>query len=227
LGYAINKEQMRDTLFGGPEVFQVKGWDVTPSTIGYSPELDPFPYDPAKARQMLAEAGYPDGKGFGKVVLNTFVSPATPFLPESAQLVADYWKKDLGLDVEVKIGEIAAVKNQALLTEDFYGQMTMEDNQTRLDAATTTRNNYGTPGHGNRRHETPELFDMTQKAVGVIDPAERTAALNSLYRRLRDEAYTLHIGYMNLPWAVGPRVGAWKPWPLSPDPYNLHEITLK
>ena len=42
LNYAINKELMRDRLYGGPDVMQVKGWaDVTPSTIGYSPELDP------------------------------------------------------------------------------------------------------------------------------------------------------------------------------------------
>ena len=57
---------------GAPDVFQVKGWAaVTPSTIGYIPELDPFPYDPEKARQLLAEAGYPSGEGVGKVILHT------------------------------------------------------------------------------------------------------------------------------------------------------------
>jgi peptide/nickel transport system substrate-binding protein len=55
LDYAIDKELMRDTLFGGPEVMVVKGWGiVNPSTIGYSPELDPYPFDPDKARQLLA-----------------------------------------------------------------------------------------------------------------------------------------------------------------------------
>jgi peptide/nickel transport system substrate-binding protein len=71
LDYAINKELMRDTLFGGPEVFQAKGWGpVTPSTIGYTPELDPI-FDPEKARQLLADAGYPGGEGFGKLIVNT------------------------------------------------------------------------------------------------------------------------------------------------------------
>ena len=227
LAYAIDKEVIRDKLFGGPEVFQVKGWsDVTPSTIGYSPDLDPFPFDPAKARQLLAEAGYPDGKGFGKLILNTFLSPAMPFLPESAQLAADFWKRELGLDVAVKVGDIATIKNQAL-TEELHGQLTWEDQQARLDAATTMRTSYGTPGHGSRRHESQELFDLTQKTLGVIDPSERPVAFNNLYRRLRDEAYAISIGYMNLPWAVGPRVVAWQPWPLSSDPANLHEITLK
>ena len=68
LNLAFNKELMRDQLYGGPEVMQVKGWgSISPSTIGYSPELDPYPYDPDKARELLAEAGYrtptnPDGK---------------------------------------------------------------------------------------------------------------------------------------------------------------------
>jgi peptide/nickel transport system substrate-binding protein len=63
LAYAINKEVMQNQLYGGPEVMQVKGWGaVTPSTLGYSPDLDPFPFDPVKARQLLAEAGYPVGK---------------------------------------------------------------------------------------------------------------------------------------------------------------------
>ncbi|HZA24771.1 MAG TPA: ABC transporter substrate-binding protein, partial [Dehalococcoidia bacterium] len=65
LNYAINREAMRDRLFGGEEVMVLKGWmEVTPSSLGYTPELDPFPYDPEKARQLLADAGYPGGEGF-------------------------------------------------------------------------------------------------------------------------------------------------------------------
>ena len=145
----------RSKLFGGPEVFQVKGWDiVTPSTIFYSPDLDPWPFDPVKARQLLAEAGYPDGKGFGKVIINTYVSTAMPLLPESAQLTAEFWKKELGLDVEVKTGDEATLKKQAI-TEELHGQMLWRDNNTTADTNFLTF--YGTPGHGTRLHEDPEL----------------------------------------------------------------------
>ena len=90
---------MQNQLYGGPEVTQVKGWaTVTPSGISYSPDLHRYPFEPVKARQLLAEADYPGGKGFGKLVINTYVSTAMPFLPESAQLGAEFWRRELGLD---------------------------------------------------------------------------------------------------------------------------------
>ena len=199
---------------------------MTPRTIGYSPELDPFPFDPVKARQLLADAGYPGGKGIGKLIVNTFVSANMPFLPESAQLAADFWKRELGLDIEVKVGDRTTLEKQQL-TEELHGQVIWGEYTARVDGATYARGSYGTPGSASRRHESQDLFDLTQKALGVIDPEERSLALNNLYRRLREEHYEIAIGYVNIPWAVGPRVLTWQPWPLAPYPSNLHGMTLK
>jgi ABC-type transport system substrate-binding protein len=71
LDYAINKELIQNRVYGSLDVFGLEGWaSVTPSTMGYTPELD-WPYDPDKARQLLADAGYPNGEGFGKLIINT------------------------------------------------------------------------------------------------------------------------------------------------------------
>ena len=65
LDYAIDKELIRDNLYGGEEGAGLAGFEaVTPSTLGYSPELDATPYDPERARELLAEAGYPGGEGY-------------------------------------------------------------------------------------------------------------------------------------------------------------------
>jgi len=227
LDYAIDKKLIQTKLFGGPEVFEAKGWAaVTPSTIGYSPDLDPWPQDVAKARQLLADAGYPGGKGFGKLVVHTWVSTAMPFLPESAQLAGDFWRRELGLDVDVKVGDENALK-KAALTEELHGQIIWRDNEARVDASGITRNAYATPKHGTRLHERQELLEQVQKAIAVLDAKERPKALNEMYRQLREESYELGIGYVNIPWAVGPRVLAWQPFPLAFYPSNLHGITLK
>ncbi len=228
LNYAIDKELMRDKLFGGPEVMQVNGWfAVTRSTIGYSPELDPYSFDPVKARQLLADAGYPGGKGFATLVINTWVSPSVPLLTESAQLGADFWKRELGLKVEVRVGDKAALRRTQQRTEDLHGQILWSDNETRVDATSIMRSYYGDPNSPRTEHRDPELFALLQKALAVSDLVEREKVLNSLYRRLRDEAYNIPLGYVNIPWGVGPRIRTWQPYPLSFYPSALHTITLK
>ena len=227
MAYALDKELIRDRLYGGPEVYETRGWQfATPSALGYSPELDPFPYDPEKARQLLAEAGYPGGEGFGKFIVNTWVSQAMPLLPESARLAADMWRNDLGLDVEVRVGDEGAL-NRASRTEELHGQMTWRDNEARLDGGSILLSSYGSPDQGNRLHEDPELYEMITTALSVVDPAERPQALNEVYRRLNEENYEIGIGYVNIPWGVSPRVETWQPFTFSFYPSGLHTITLK
>jgi peptide/nickel transport system substrate-binding protein len=227
LAYALDLKVFQDNLFGA-EVFVPKGWSyVTPSSIGYSPDLDPFPYDPDKARQLLADAGYPGGQGFGKLVVNTWVSTAIPFLPESAQLAADFWKRELGLDVEVIVGDEAANKKTNATEGGFRGQTRWFDNEARRDGASITRSSMGTLDVGGRHHEDPELYKLVEETLAVIDPAQRPEASNKLYKVLRDEQYQMGIGYINIPWAVGPRIATWEPFPLAFYPSGLHTITLK
>src|SRR5262249_53285740 len=113
LSYAINKEQMRDKLFGSDRMVLKRWYFATPRTIGYAPGLDPYPFDPNKARQLLSDAGFPGGKGFAKLVMNTYQSGTIPQLPDSAQLVAQTWKTELGIDVEVRLGDQTALSDAA------------------------------------------------------------------------------------------------------------------
>jgi ABC-type transport system substrate-binding protein len=229
LSYAIDKKAMQK-LLGGPEVMQIKGWIVvTPNTIGYSQELDPFPYDPGKARQLLADAGYPNGKGFGKLIINTWVSKSFPLMVESAQLGADSWRRELGLEVEVKVGDETNLLSQSRTTNDLNGQVVWRDNDTRPDASARLRSEYATPalGRRSRSHNDPELVALTEKALGVFDPVEREKALEGVYRRVRDESYHINLGYVNIPWGVGPRIRTWEPYPMVLYASALHTITLK
>ena len=149
-----------------------------------------------------------------------------PFLPEGAQLAADYWKRDLGLDVEVRVGDEASL-NAARRDGQLDGQITWRDNEARMDGSSIALSSYGSPKLRDRFHNTPELFALVKSTLAVTDQAERPIALNKLYRTLRDETYELGIGYVNIPWAVGPRVQTWRPFAFSFFPSGMHTIVLK
>ena len=233
LAYAIDKSQIQK-LFGGPEALEVErgGWNVvTPSTIGWSPDIKPVEFDPDKARALLAEAGYktpdnPNGKDFGPLIINTWVSALMVFLPESAQLAAEMWRRELGIETEVVVGEEVAVKRERS-AGNLDGQVIWRDNETRVDATQIIGTTYGRRDYRARFHNREDLFKLTEETVAVFDDDERPAALNAWYRRLHEEKYQIGIGTVNIPWALGPDVADWKPYPVAFFPSSLHTLKLK
>lgn len=59
LNYAVNKQIIADVFYQG--VVSPVGQGAIPGTVGYNPDIKPYPYDPDRARALLAEAGYADG----------------------------------------------------------------------------------------------------------------------------------------------------------------------
>src|SRR5262249_22103207 len=58
ISYAIDRDSLNVTIMGGlgaPPSF------ISPTTFGFNPDLKPLPYDPARARRLLAEAGFLNG----------------------------------------------------------------------------------------------------------------------------------------------------------------------
>lgn len=59
LNYAVDKQTIAAALLLGMTI--PGGQPAGTKTFGHNPEIEPYPYDPDKARALLAEAGYPDG----------------------------------------------------------------------------------------------------------------------------------------------------------------------
>ncbi len=234
MNYTVDRKSMQEKLFGGPEVFQAKGFpNVTPSTIGYTAEVDPWPYDPEKGRALMIEAGYavPGGSGgkeFGELIINTWPSSSVPNMPDAAQFVAEVWEEELGIDTVVRVSEEAAVKKLTRLTEDAYGQVLFRDNETRLDASSMLNGGYGrAPDRPDRSSRDPDVVALAKEIRVIIDPEERTRRVAEFYVRARDESNELMMGYVNIPWGVGPRVLTWEPYPLAFYVNSIHTITLQ
>ena len=58
INYAINKDALTKVAFAG---HAVPAEGVVPHGVDYAEKLGPWPYNPAKARELLKEAGYPNG----------------------------------------------------------------------------------------------------------------------------------------------------------------------
>ena len=60
LNYAVDKQTIITSILHG-KVKPLEGQILTDGILGFNPDVKAFPYDVAKAKQLLAEAGYPNG----------------------------------------------------------------------------------------------------------------------------------------------------------------------
>lgn len=199
---------------------------MTPSGLGYSPALDPFPYDPAKAKALLREAGFPDGRGIPKLQIHTWQAGDVPFLPEVGQVIADMWKKNLGIDVELIVSDATSVKVR-WQSRELDGGFILRSNEGRFDALSLAQGSYVDVREKGRRAEDPALRDLVLRTARVIDPAKKHEAYNEMWKVIREAGYEFSLGYVNLPWGAGPRIAEWRPWPLTSYQTALWTITLK
>lgn len=88
----------RKALAALREGFLATGGLIPPGLAGHSAEIG-LPHDPDLARRLLAEAGYPDGKGFPAVKLLEDGRSS-----EEASLLAAQWQEELGVEVVVSVG---------------------------------------------------------------------------------------------------------------------------
>ena len=73
---------------------------AAPNTFGYDPDLEPQPYDPDRAKQLMAESSFPDGF---EVQIETYLNDSDfPALPTLAEAVLGYLG-EIGITGEVKV----------------------------------------------------------------------------------------------------------------------------
>ena len=225
LDYAINKQLIVDRFYADG-VGQVKGYvGATPSSLGYSPELDPFPFDQAKAEALLVEAGFPGGEGVPKITIHTWKAGDVPFMPEVGEVIASMWR-NVGIDAEVQVGDATSVRVR-WQGRELDGGYLLRPNEARFDGISLATGGYADTENKVRRAEDPVLRDLVLQTIAVTDPAERDQAVNEMWKALREEGYETSLGYVNAPWGVAERIAEWRPWSLAPYETALWTITLK
>jgi peptide/nickel transport system substrate-binding protein len=145
--------------------------------FGTSKKLKPDAYDPAGAKKLMAEAGYPNGFGV------TLHSPNNRYINDgaTAQAVAQYLSRN-GIPTKVdtmpsNIFFTRASKQEFSFILAGWGAAS-GDTSSPLRALLATNDPKAGMGGANRgRFSSPELDALIAKAVVIIDDKQRDAAL--------------------------------------------------
>jgi ABC-type transport system substrate-binding protein len=233
LEYAIDKQTLLDKLYGR-EAGSVLGWvTVTPSAVGYVPGVtDPFPYDPEKAKALLAQAGYPGGQGLPAINLRIRDNGLVPFLSEMSQVFVDSWKA-IGVNAVIQPGDADTVYN-TWINGGYLGDLIISPNTTRWLGTDYVSVVYTDP---NRKNPSclgtapvcqPLTSVINEKAkVVYTDVQSMNKGVGEAYAVLRDANYQFTPFYLHQPWGLGPRVSEYKPWPLNAYPTAVWTIGVK
>ena len=100
ISLSIDRAGMIKGLYGGA-AFMLNGV-VTPGVPGFNPDLPAPKYDPVRAKALMAEAGFPDGKGLPPVEISS-----TETYKDELTYYANQFQRVLGLPVSVKVVERA------------------------------------------------------------------------------------------------------------------------
>jgi peptide/nickel transport system substrate-binding protein len=216
LNLAVDKQAIMQRVLGGLGTV-LNSWLAYPSDPWTTEALKkPLPYDPAKAKQLLAEAGYPGGFD---VTMNLTAWPGRGYLPDVGEAVATYWER-VGLRIKRR------PVDRAVFAADFraraYSGVALAYAAPLVAPEpweVLIRGGY-TKAALNLFVEHPKLDEFIDRLAVQPNPQERTRIMrDEMGPWLQEYIPGVPIGAAHAIAGVGPKVGE---WPLIPGHMGFH-----
>jgi peptide/nickel transport system substrate-binding protein len=203
INYAIDRESLNKNILGGTGA--PAAW-LNPNTFGIDPSLKPVPYDPERAKKLLAEAGYPNGVDLDfDAFQGRYIKDK-----ELAEAIAGQLRK-VGIRANLKINDwgvyVKKMWNHQSAPIDLLAWV---DNVGDPDVQ-----NYRVLETGGRwsQNSDPDLDKLMKQIAGEMDRDKRKALIVKQQHYMRHSYpldYLLQIGII---CGVSPKMAWWEPVP--------------
>ncbi|MBI2867723.1 MAG: ABC transporter substrate-binding protein [Chloroflexi bacterium] len=209
LTYAIDRQEIVETVMQGFGE-TVARHAILPGNEGFDPAWKPDPFDPAKAKQLLAEGGFANGF---EITLYRFPYGAAAWFPSAVDAIAGYWSA-VGVRpriVATELGTMArAWSRRPLQGDDIIGTAFMLPLFIRADTTSGLCAYYCESSSVNLRPERGALSDVVIKASSTLDEQERIRIIHEIVNRAYAEYLSIPIATSGSLY-VGTGVEGWKP----------------
>jgi peptide/nickel transport system substrate-binding protein len=211
MNVAIDRNELAQSIFAGraePAAIPAGlSWSFKEIGLKVTPEMQ-YPYDPARAKKLLADAGV--GGGFNLDVY-AYQLPGLPEGKAFAEAVAGYWDK-IGIKTKLIPVDYPAFRKNWVdrKTPGAVGYFNIANRDWIGTYAFLEKQAYS-PSKANDTVHDPEVDAMIAQVVRQTDREKINALMRNIYTRMRSEHSGMPIVYLHSPYAASKKLGKWNP----------------
>jgi oligopeptide transport system substrate-binding protein len=203
LSLAIDREAIASSVLRGAQ--NPASSFTPPDCAGYTARAK-VPTDFALARRLLAEAGFPEGRGLPTLDLQV---RNDEYQPRLAEVLQAQWKKELGLDLTITpLEQKTWVQNQQTLNYAISGAGWIGD---FVDPVTFLDLFVSHGGNNWTGWASPAYDELIRQAAATADPAARFEQFQRAEALLLEQAPVAPVYFGVRSYLIHPAVRGWEP----------------